>query len=337
MERPTAMAAMPSQVAQCGNTQEATAVPTTHAQLDEDADDIEVIDALFREIDTDHSESISIAELSAARDKYSGNAEMLQVLEGLLDNRGVDAPVVAEPLISRDQFRKAFSTLPRVRGERVRWARGLGLDRELARLLRPGNVFDGLKGLKELKEAEMQEHVADVCRRFGEALPTLLLAGLCKLRSTGGGAGSEVQEHINSKFVLDGAFVGRFATLDDFFAGPEQLIGTPNPKIEEGMETEHCRRGNCEKRFTTGNYNVTTWPKLEWELVVAPKEGVRYPHTPHDKLQWLSWRGPLGCRSRVVRGECPLEEAEWKGPYGRDAVALDVLMKKPEVMNVLCL
>ena len=57
---------------------------------------------------------------------------------------------------------------------------------------------------------------------------------LRKLRSTGGGAGSEVQEHINSKFVLDGAFVGRFATLDVFFAGPEQLIGTPNPKIEEG-------------------------------------------------------------------------------------------------------
>ena len=41
-----------------------------------------------------------------------------------------------------------------------------------------------------------------------------------------GRAGDAVQEHINSKFVLDGAFVGRFATLDDFFAGPEQLIGT---------------------------------------------------------------------------------------------------------------
>ena len=120
-------------------------------------------------------------------------------------------------------------------------------------------------------------------------------------------------------------------TLDDFFAGPEQRIGTPNPRIEEGMETEHCRRGNCETRFTTSNYNLTTWPKLEWEFVVAPKEGVRYPHTPHDKSQWLSWRGPLGCRSRVVRGECPLEEAKWKGPCGRDAEALNVHVKKPEV------
>ena len=36
--------------------------------------------------------------------------------------------------------------------------------------------------------------------------------------------------------------VGRFATPDNLFAGPEQLICTPSPKIEEGMETEPRRR-----------------------------------------------------------------------------------------------
>ena len=301
-------------------------------------DDIEVIDALFREIDTNRDGSISPKELQAALDRYQGHAKMAGLLRSIASLSPVREGPAQPGVIGKEQFRRAFEMLPRVRGERVLWARGLGLEGELARLLRPGEVFDGLKGLKDMDEAEREAHIREVCRRFGEALPALLRRGLEKLQPAEAGeeagqgrAGDAVQEHINSKFVLDGAFVGRFATLDDFFAGPEQLIGTPNPKIEEGMETEHCRRGNCEKIFTTSNYNLTTWPKLEWEFVVAPKEGVRYPHTPHDKSQWLSWRGPLGCRSRVIRSECPPEEAKWKGQCGRNAESLDVHMMKPEV------
>jgi hypothetical protein len=100
----------------------------------------------------------------------------------------------------------------------------------------------------------------------------------------------------------------RFATLDDFYKGPEHLIGIPNPKVREGVEKEHCARGNAAKSFTSSNYNVTTCPATEWEFVVCPKEtGADYPHTPRDRTLWKSGHA-------------------WKGEHGRDVIKLaDVL------------
>ena len=45
--------------------------------------------------------------------------------------------------VTREAFGAAFENLPRVRGERVKWARGLGLEGTVARLLPPGDAFDG--------------------------------------------------------------------------------------------------------------------------------------------------------------------------------------------------
>ncbi len=67
-----------------------------------------------------------------------------------------------------------------------------------------------------------------------------------------------VKSHINSKFSLEGAWVGKFATLTNFFTGPEALIGTPNPKVMEGMEAEHCRRKNADTDFTSNSRPRTT-------------------------------------------------------------------------------
>jgi len=89
---------------------------------------------------------------------------------------------------------------------------------------------------------------------------------------------AKVEVHVNSKFSMDGdSFLGRFASLDDFYKGPEALIGVPNPKVKEGAEREHTTRGNAETEFTT-SYNVTTTPKLEWEFVNEPKADKQYPH-----------------------------------------------------------
>jgi hypothetical protein len=102
------------------------------------------------------------------------------------------------------------------------------------------------------------------------------------------------------------------ATLDDFYKGPEELIGTPNPKILQGMQAEHCLRGNSSMEFTTRNYIVTTTPATEWEIVVEPRRGVLYPHTPEDKSLW-----PEGC--------------EWIGESGRKIEELAEIMAKDEV------
>jgi hypothetical protein len=191
-----------------------------------------------------------------------------------------------------------------VKGERVQWVRGLELEGLLARHLPLGTFMDPLSGIKAMKNEEFRE----VVQRFMADVPAAVMAGLEQLRSN---QTSGLQEHINSKFALDGASVGRFATLNDFYKGPEGLIGTPNPKILPGMEAEHCRRGNHSTKFTSGNYNVTTTPAMEWEFVVKPQMEFEYPHTPRDKNLW-----PKG--------------NDWKGSSGREAENLKVFVEHPK-------
>ncbi len=75
---------------------------------------------------------------------------------------------------------------------------------------------------------------------------------------------------------------------------------------------EHCRRDNSKVEFTTSNYNILTWPSLEYEFVMSPREvpGL-YPHTPSDKSQWSKgeWSSANPCG--------------WKGEHGRDPIRLD--------------
>jgi hypothetical protein len=203
----------------------------------------------------------------------------------------------------------AASQVPRVKGERVQWVRTLGLESLLARHLPLGNFADQLGGIKDMAEEELSVAV----QRFIAEVPAVVSAGLKKLKGRAAPQfGSQLQEHINSKFTLDGAFVGKFATLDDFYKGPEELIGTPNPKIMQGMQTEHCLRGNSRRKFTTGNYNLTTMPATEWEFVVEPKEGKAYPHTPKEKTLWP-------------------KDVEWNGKSGREAEDVEDIMKRKQV------
>jgi hypothetical protein len=204
--------------------------------------------------------------------------------------------------------------VPRVRGERVQWAHTLGLDGLLAKHLRLGTFSDPLRGIKTMTRDQLRE----VIESFIVEVPAAVENGVDSLKSEGKAASAvTVQEHINTKFATEDAFVGKFATLDDFYKGPEALIGTPNPKVMQGMEDEHCRRGNSETEFTTGNYNVTTQPVLEWEFVVNPQlvEG-RYPHTPKDKSKWHA-------------------RCEWKGECGRDTIALEAFLEKEEVKLIV--
>jgi hypothetical protein len=201
-----------------------------------------------------------------------------------------------------------------VRDELVRWAGSLGLEATLARLLPKGDIFDGLSGVKDLNDVgddEREAYIADASARLARAIPGLLRAGIRKLK-TAAPAGSEVREHLNSKFSFDGAFEGKFATLDEFHRGPEALIGVPNPKIMEGMRQEHCSRANATTEFRSPNYNLVTRPDLEWRFVTAPSEDDDYPHTPKDKARWKAGN-------------------DWKGEEGRDMVALEKFLEMDEV------
>jgi hypothetical protein len=287
-------------------------------RISETEEEKELARDLFAEIDINKAGAITQQQLESALDAREGHEELKGALRSLLFSGDSQAK------ITFDKFCGAFKKLPRVRGERVAWARTLRLEELLARLLPRGDTFDGLQGLKAplLKDEDLSKFTLKISAAFAAALPSLLFEELERLRAVGTGAAGAVA-HVNSKFALDGAFVGQFATLHDFYRGPEALIGTPNPRIEEGMDAEHCRRPNRDTQFTTSNYNVTTTPAAEWEFVVRPRMDGDYPHTPRDRARWKPGN-------------------RWKGEHGRDVVPLaDVLalaevskaaMGRPEVI-----
>ena len=221
-----------------------------------------------------------------------------------------------EPEVSFQDFLQVFRDVPRIRGERLRWAGSLGIEATLARLLPRGDAFDGLRGLRNLSPKDAEALANKVSGRLAAELPGLLQNGLKRLSNPSLSElqmQPQLQERGNSKFLADGLTVGRFATLADFYRGPEALIGVPNPQIYKGMHKEHCIRDNADRTFTSTNYNVTTCPRDEWEAVVDPIPGKTYPHTPWDKEKW-----PTGCN--------------WWGEHGRQLVSVDELLKRPTCM-----
>jgi hypothetical protein len=264
----------------------------------------------FKEVDSDGNNWVSHQELIDAMQKQSLPEEFVN----LLSNKLKKVSATSSPKVTTlEDFKATFQELPRLRGERLHFVKSIGLDVMLAKLLKKGSAFDGLRGLKNMTEQECEHHIQEVIRKFVPILSDSLRTALNKLHSSGAKSEhSNTNQHINSKFVLDGAFVGRFATLDDFYKGPESLIGIPNPVIATGMKSEHCHRSNANTFFTADNYNVTTTPRIEWDFVQCePKRGFEYPHTPKDKTKWRAGN-------------------QWLGRCGREPEDLKLLLEKPE-------
>jgi hypothetical protein len=345
-----------------------TAAPRSFS---EDDDDEELVLDLFAKIDTDQSKSLSKKELHTALDEAHRNSELVAAqskslskkeLYTALDEAHRNSELVAalQDLLSKsetlaeeisfDTFLKAFRQLPRVRGERVRWAATLRLEEVLARHLVKGQVFDGLKGLKDLTEEEAEAHVQDVCSKFSAELPGILKKALSKLRE-GQSTGSAAERHMNSKFVMEGAYVGCFATLNDFYKGPEALIGVPNPRIFEGAEKEHTLRQNAWVKFRTSNYGLETCSAIEWYFVVDPfgskldsnwLQNAKYPHTPKKKQLWNqeeseNWLEKLlkDKKPNALASQGPENRAaeKWKGECGREPVPIDEFLSSVELQR----
>jgi hypothetical protein len=91
---------------------------------------------------------------------FSGHEE--EVLESLLkSNRSGQAHEQSASLppkvgVNFREFSELLEKLPRVRGERVKWARSLWLEEVLARHVPKCDIFDGLKGIRTLTESQQR-------------------------------------------------------------------------------------------------------------------------------------------------------------------------------------
>ena len=147
-------------------------------------------------------------------------------------------------------LKSAARKLPRVSGQRMEWARSLGLDGALARHLPPGTLDDGLEGLKGM-DADSVEKALDA---FCADARLLFKSSVRMFRDTGGSA-SAVEA--NSKFE---GFTGNFASLDDYHQGAEETmkLGYPNPDLDKGIMTDHIAHPSVGRIFVTPNYQIAT-------------------------------------------------------------------------------
>ena len=273
--------------------------------FDEDQDDDEIFQRFFGSLPESPPGRVQVTDIGDALAKLGAGSEQAELVDAL--KAAVAQKQGRSGDVDYSSFKSACAEVPRAGGRRVQWAQGLGLHLALASLLPAGDLLDELRGLRELPE----ERLGGLLRAFCARVPALVARGLRDLRAARPPAAA-VGELLGSKFA--GAPEGRFATLDDFHRGLEAALGSPNPRVLEGMEREHCQRPNCRTRFRTPNYNVETYPALEWEFVVAPAPGRAYPHTPAvaDPGEW---------RGADALGN---ERREWRG-HGREPAALDAL------------
>ena len=275
-------------------------------RLSADAEEEEMVRDVFNEIDSDHDGIISLEELQASVNRYTNQGRPLQLAMASALRQLIQHHASTPTVIGLDTFREAVKDLPRVRAERVLFAKTLGLHELLAGQLPKGTFFDGLDGLKRLGEQEVAVFAREAASLLTAEMETLIFEGVRRLQGDPVDFVNALEQ--NSKFSMEpGAIKGSFAKLADFYDGPEKIIGTPNPKAEEGIQREHCERKNADTELTTQNYKLTTSPKKEYYFVVDPARyrPEEYPHTPKERDQWSS-----------------AGKAVWRGKHGRDIIEL---------------
>ncbi|KAK3271455.1 hypothetical protein CYMTET_20194 [Cymbomonas tetramitiformis] len=129
-------------------------------------------------------------------------------------------------------------------------------------------------------------HVERIVHAFSRALPGLLTEAIKTLKAQP----VRDAESLNGKFMMsESNFTYSYSDLATFFGGLVKVLGTPSvvPSLEENMRREHFACADSVIEFTTGNYGITTTPKLEWEFVVTPQPGRQYPcetvHAQHPR------------------------------------------------------
>ena len=291
--------------------------------LNADAEEEEMARDLFNEMDTNRDGYISLDELRESVARYKDQGKPLQLALATALERLVEQRAAAPGHITLETLRAAVKDLPRVKAERVRFGQALGVHELVAGALPKGTFFDGLQGLRTLahkSDAELAAWVHNKVALIKDELETLLLGEIRKLREESAAYASALEQ--NSKFCMDSDTIqATFAKLQQFYDGPEKLIGTPNPKAKEGIRREHCDRRNADTRHTTPNYNITTSPRIEYYFVVDPRgylvDGFPgYAHTPRDRSEWSA-----------------ANKSVWRGGHGRDVVALGVFTQHPTALK----
>ena len=117
------------------------------------------------------------------------------------------------------------------------------------------------------------------------------------------GATAATNQEAQDKFK--GAIELSYGGLDKFFGGLGEVVGPPDPNVDDAMDAEHLEGSESKQPFETGNYGVMTTSETEWLFVTsptaAPPEQLHLDHWPEESPEKLPDR--TKCRSKTSLAE----------------------------------
>ena len=230
----------------------------------EDVDQEQLLQNTFKHIDTNHDQKLSSEELKAFFEKVNFASDVQEAFEAESVDDGIDF----------QRFKQIISKFPQVFAQRLQWVTSLQLVNTLAVMLPVGILYDELKGIDETSDEEFE----NIIKRFVSMVPDIMRIAKKKVKEDRDRRKNPISSAVTDSTGNDKFFVGEFATLEDFFQGPELLVGSPNPNVSEGIRREHCERFNKDHRFVTSNYKFETCSRWEYSFVADFKESESYPH-----------------------------------------------------------
>ncbi|CAK0801860.1 unnamed protein product [Prorocentrum cordatum] len=156
-------------------------------------------------------------------------------------------------------------------------------------------------GHPELERAGSAREVAMSLPRSGGVLEKLVdvIPGMAEELTW---AQAATAGEMNSKFAGEpGSFCFSHGTRSDFFGGVEDLIGSPDPRVERAMMREHCNAEDSAVEWKIQNYGATTTPEKEWHFMAGDARS-KWKWPEETATQRLCQRGGIGDFKEVFEG-----------------------------------
>ena len=283
---------------------------TADALFNSEADDAEVIEALFGSM-ADAAGQISDEAIDAAAERYKHDADMCNLL----------AKMRSKSPVTLDALKSLVKETPRLSGQRIVWSASLSLECLLARHLDAGSLFDGLNGIKVMKPSALNA----ACRRFSAEMPRIVEREWVRMKQINTDSRGKVGfEGVMNKFMDEGGFLGRFGDEDMFHAGLESKIGYPNPKLFRAILVEHCFSADSDDVVVTGNYGLAFTPAQEFARIFG-KAG--HPPANPQKLPSIQFLAEAAAAGNGFKGPTAEELREVSDELRRLQKVYDAVMK----------
>ena len=117
----------------------------------------------------------------------------------------------------------------------------------------------GAEGRAELSALIKQDELLD-------ALADVLWTGVQTLSTAAAASAKDLHE----RFLMNGAGLLEYSSLQDFYGGMERKVGAPKPQVRSAMQAEHTGCDDSRIDFTTDNYGICTTSEVEWLFVAEP-------------------------------------------------------------------